>query len=451
MAFAIGALLVLCATFVGLSSFQGPKLAEAHVDTERVLAGPDQQLRLFANQAVAQVDEGQVSISPPAPFTVSTQDEVIAVQFSERLDYGTDYTVTVAGVRSAYQDRASEFEYSFRTDEATFHYLDRADPATEGERPDAVYRTGVTGSERELVYEAARIQDFVVFDGVLVVSTLNDDDTSALTLVSLVDGATEPLDLPAPGTVEQLTAAPGASVLGFTLTSPPGDPAPQFVQTLFAMDLEGDRVARPVPGLDGAPIEVADWMFLPGGATAVVRSVDESVLRIDLAALSPATPLGTYLDLASVSPDGSRIVVDDIFGSLALSLADGTEERLPAAPLDGVAPAAGDIRLLGEDLERVQQVAVLDDATGRFASYLVHDDGESARVLYESPDGKGSIDAFRVSPNGQYVAVTVTPDVSTSVSDGYFVSATATSVSTIIIEIASGAVLRSVDGFAVSW
>ena len=63
-----------------LGYVQGPKLSSAQVDPVSLVVQSDQQLRLFTNQAVAQVEPDQVTITPPALFDVTTQGSVIAVQ-----------------------------------------------------------------------------------------------------------------------------------------------------------------------------------------------------------------------------------------------------------------------------------------------------------------------------------------------------------------------------------
>ncbi|HEV7957688.1 MAG TPA: Ig-like domain-containing protein, partial [Marisediminicola sp.] len=167
MAISIGVLLLLCAVLVGLTAIQGPKLSGARVDTGRVVADTGQQLQMFANQPVAEVDAEQVTIAPHTPFQVTTQADVITVRFSQQLDHGIQYTVTVRGVTSLYQQREAELSYSFTTDAAAFHYLDRADPESErGE--DAIIRTGVSGEGSDAIYRGARIQDYAVFEGALV-------------------------------------------------------------------------------------------------------------------------------------------------------------------------------------------------------------------------------------------------------------------------------------------
>ena len=65
--------------------------------------------------------------------------------------------------------------------------------------------------------------------------------------------------------------------------------------------------------------------------------------------------------------------------------------------------------------------------------------------------GGGTISDFEVSPNGQYVAVESVPNVASSVSDGYFADERSTSVTTIIVDLDTGAVVRSMQGFRLSW
>ena len=140
----------------------------------------------------------------------------------------------------------------------------------------------------------------------------------------------------------------------------------------------------------------------------------------------------------------------DAFGEVSLSLATGDVTRLNPSPVDGEKAFQGATAVLPSG-GRIQKVVVPDASGRRFSSLLVYDDGTSARVLYQTPDDKGSISDFSVSPNGQYVAIETVPDAAASVSDGYFYDARATSVTTVIVVVATGAQTRSVEGFALRW
>ena len=443
---------VFCAVFAVLGYLQGPKLSAARVDVVAVTSAPDQQLRLFANQAVAEVDPDAVTVAPAAEFTVATNADVITVQFSDRLKNATDYTVEVRDVRSPYDDRSVTFHYAFTTTSAGFYYLDRADPLTGSDDQDEIVWASATGPERVSVVRATAIQSFAVVGRVVAVATLENNLTSALTIVDPASGSTERLVLPAEGTIDLLRASESTSRIAFTFTSLGAiDGGAEYEQTLFTVDLAGDHRVVPVDGLGGAPIDVIGYSFVPESARVVVQGADLALFDIDLGGTAPPLPLGSYAGIGRVSNDGTEVVVDNVFGQFALTIADGTETRLDIAPVQGIVPYGGDIQIIGPGLARVQQVAVFDDETGRFSSHVVHQDAAGSRVLYEKTDQRGSIETFEVSPNGQYLAVTTVPDLTTSVLDGYVVEPTANTVTTLVIDISSGATLGTVEGFEVQW
>ena len=452
LAITVVALVLFVAGFAGLNYLQGPKLSSGTVDAGRVVAQGGQQLRLFANQSIRTVAKKHVSVNPAVPFTVSTSGAVIAVQFTDRLRYGTKYSVRVSDVANAFQPRVSTFDYTFTTAPAEIYYLDRADPATGAGQDDSIIRTGLSGNERTVVYSAPRIQQFVVFAQAIAVTTLADDGTSSLSLVGLSSKLVEQIPLPGAGAIDELQGESNAGLLGFVFTSAGPAASREFNSVLMRIDLSGAHTVAPVPDLAGTPLKALGWGFLGGSTSIIAQGEDQTVLLIDASKSAPPVPLGQYTELGRSSPDGKTIVVSDVFGKIAYSLADGTKTRIPSLPIAGASTYGGDVVLLGKDMARVQQVAVFDSATGgKFQSYLVYESGTTARILYQTKDDAGSIEGFSISPNGQFVAVNVIPDYANSVSDGYPVDAQSTSLSTVFIDIASGAIVRSVEGFDESW
>lgn len=456
LAVALSALIVLVAVFAGLNYFQGPKLSSARVDAARAVIQPGQQLRLFVNQSIVAVKPNQVTVSPAVPFTVSTTGAIIAVQFTNRLDYSTHYSVAVAGVNNFFQPRASTVDYSFSTAPAQIYYLARADPAAGGAQVDSIVRAQVGGVARRVVYSAPHIQQFAVFPQAIVVSTLTATGMSALALVSLNNGFVEQLQLPGDGTVDQLAASAEAGIIGFVFsTANAGSGISQgdrYSKTLMTVDLTGTHLVTPVLDLASQPLSVSNWLFLAAGSRIVVHTADDTVLLFDAAKPGAAVPLGQFSRLVAGSPDGSRIVVKDPLGMLSYSLADGTKTRLPSLPLAGTATNGGNLVFIGSGASRVQQVTIFTPSvSSRYQTYLVSVDGTQSRILFETANQAGSIEDFSVSPNGQYLAVSTVPDVSASVSDGYAVDPQSTSISTVFVDIRSGAVVSSVSGFESQW
>ena len=457
-AITVGALAALCLLFLGLAYLQGPKLESAQLDTERAIAEPGQLLRIFANQSITEVSAEQVSIEPAVPFTVSTSGEVIAVTLGARLRYDTDYTVSIDGVTSSYSDRPATLSYAFSTGEVPLYYLDRATPG-DPTGNDQIISTGLTATERTILYEAPRIQSFgMVTETVVAVVSLSDPladdaDTSSLSLVDTDTGLVENVALPREGTIGNFQVSDSGTILAFELTSTDSiatgaQPGREYNRTLLRLDLDAGRDIEPVQGFDGTPMSVLDFTFAPASTDLVVQTLDASILRIGMD--GAISPLGKFTRMGQLSIDDRVLTVFDQFGALALALDTLETSRLDPSPLDGLVPSGSDVDVLPSG-ERVQRVAVFHADTGRFDSLVVLDDGTSSRVLYQTPKSEGSIDGFRVSPNGQYVAVEAVPNFAKSVDDGYAVDRRSTTVQTIIVDVSTGAVVRIVDGFGLTW
>lgn len=448
----VAILAVLCAAFVMLDNSQGPKLASASVDTSQVVRQADQQLRLFSNQTLARVTAPQITISPATPFTVQSQGQVIAVQFSRRLRYSQRYSVRVTGVTSNFQNQPSTMRYSFTTAAASIYYLDRANPAVPGQVLDDIIRTGVHGSAQKIIYSARHIQQFSVFPAALAVVTLNDDHTDSLSLVSIKNPTqVEHLILPTFGTIEKMQASPDAGILGFVFSSAGESADPEFSSDLMTVDLTAAHTVVPVLGLDSKPLSVLDWSFLSGTTSVVAQASDQSVLLIDPKNPRGSTPLGIYSTFDGSGPDGKSIVVADGTSPIRYQISNGKTTRLKTHPASDSNTYSGELQLVGDGTASVQQVAIFDASTGRYTSSLIYQAGETTRILFGGKNYQGRINSFSVSPNGQYLAVDAVPDYATSVSDGYYFDPQATSITTEFIDITTGEVMRSVAGFDESW
>ena len=460
----VGVLTILCGVFLGLGYFQAPRITEASIDIARSTFEPGQQLRLFVNGPVADVEASSVEVTPEVPFTVSTSGDLIAVQFDLPLHFNTDYVVEIADVTSSDRGGAGTIRHEFSTGSSDVVYLDRG--ISPGE-PDRILSTPLIGSGATTLYSNDSISDFAVLENSLVVSrtpaqasdgsssdgSASDEQSvrsSSLEIASLVETASESIVLPGRGMIDDLRVAAGTSRVAFTLTSSGPEVEREFDRALMSVDFDGSRTVEPVIGLDGEPLSVLSWSFMPGSSLMLVQLRDQSVFLVDPTGVAPPSPLGSLAPVGRLSMDGSTLVIVDPFGSVVVSLRDGTEYRLEPSLVEGEVPFVGDVQPLVNG-SLVQRVAILDPDTGRFASMLVIDDGTAARVLYATVDSAGSIVDFALSPNEQFVAVEVVPVVEGSESDGRAVRPRATTVTTVIVEISTGETVRSFEGFAPKW
>ncbi|MDO9591342.1 MAG: hypothetical protein Q7J04_09390 [Microcella sp.] len=446
-----GVLAIISAVFLLLGTLQGPKLSSAVVDPQRVTEQAGTQLRLFANQPLAEVTVEQVTVTPPTPVTVSVQDDLLVVQFDQRLRYSTEYTVEVRDVGATSRDATADFTHRFTTAPGAVLYLDR------DEAGDEVLRAPLLGSGRgEVVVAAEGIQRFAPVEGVIVLAR---DDAAGGSLLESVQpgpgGAVEQIQLPPGVRVQQLIAPPVGTLLGVLLTSVPveGDEQgiPPFSNTLAVIDLAGDRAVTPIVGLDGTPISAITAQFLPDGTTLIVHALDQSVLQVDLAGSALVLPIDQVPTVYGLSTDARKLTGSDSFGALYLDLGTGEEVRLNPSLFEGDLAFGGEVRFTAGELW-VQKVAIPDATGGSFRTLLVADDGSGAsRLLLSTIDDRGSLGSFVLSPNDQFVAIEVTPSVTDAVPDGRRVNGRPTSITTVIVDIETGAVVRTLEGFSPVW
>ena len=427
-------LVIACTTVGALGIAQGPRLSSLRVDELAVTQQPGQQLRIFTNQSIAQLDESQVTVEPAAPHAVAVSGDVIAITFDTALRYSTEYTVRVAGVTSPYVSIPSTVTARFTTASADVWLLSRGVP------DDAIVSTTLAGDSRQ-EYVGTRIQSFAMLKDAIAVASTGTDHLSSLSITSLDGVNSEQLPLPEGTSLRGLAVDPGGSVLGFQLTSIVGEEvAPD---TLYRIDLAAGLAVVPVTGVDGGPLRALDWQFEPGGGILAVTN-EGMLVRIGDDGI--AVPLGSVSSLGSISADGKRVVISEAGEVDVLDLATGSRTPLSIEGLGERVPILNSAELLGDG--SVVLVGIIPDRAA-VRSELVVVDGDEARTVFSTTGG--SIAGFTVSPNGQYAAISLVPDVSSADSDGYGAEAMATTVETVFVDLTTGDEVARMPGFGAQW
>jgi hypothetical protein len=447
----VGILSVAVAGLGLAGTFRAPHLDDASVAAATALLRPDQRLVLQADQEIEPVEASDVRISPATPIEVSADGRAVTVRFPGMLRALTEYTVSV-DVRGASTGVAGSWEYAFTTPD-----LDVAVLVRDLERPDEVVRRAVSGDDPEVLFRADRIQEFALTpDGVAAI-VLDESATGPAAAAGRVvlapegETITQEISLPGEGRLQQLHASETTGRIGFTFSSTDTrDPEAVSSRLLLFDPLDPSGVVRPVTGLDGEPVSVIDWMFVPGTPYLVAHTFGEAVLLVDTSdpEAVPA-PLGEHAELRGFLPGTLRLVVADPLSGGLLDLRDGgTSEFTP--PDDGLEEGVyrGALLALTED----RYVEVVSRPSGDSGFVLDYEvllvDEEGAVTIYDPPEGV-PIRAVCLSPNAQFLAVELQDPAGEP--DGYPNLPGRTASTTYFVDLETGSANRGIQGFASSW
>lgn len=434
----VTALGLLVVALGAANAFRGPRVLEtlAAVDDAASVAGAVVEFRL--NQPVAAPDAGALEVSPATGAEVSVDDRVVRVVFDAPLLPSTDYVVEVAGVRSSSGGPESTLRHGFRTDDEAMHVLQRVDGGD-----DRVVRRATGGGETEVVLALPVIEEFAHAGDVVAAIEERPDGTEGLRF-AVAGQSTAPAELvlPRSGGLRSLQASSTSGWMGVLQEDDRGS------GTLHLVDVSDTAAGTPAPvlGLDGEPVEVSEYAFVPGAASVVVLDRSGAMLLVDATGLRPAAPLGSHARILGFVPGTSTVVVSDPDRVAAIDLASGEtvtlDLLLPDLP-EGAYP--GRVSPLDDDGAHLLEVLLGDGGAG-FASLLARVDADGTAMVFPPPEGSRVI-GHCPAPGGALVAVETAPVAS---ADGETGSWDADAMTT-LVEVGTGRVVLSLPGGESDW
>ena len=438
--------LALATTTLGVAgAFRPPRLDTATVAAATALERPGQRLVLQVDQTIDPVDAADVTIEPAVPIEVVSDPRTVTIRFPGMLRALTDYTVRV-DVRGASTGIEGTLEHVVATPDLSVAVLLR-----DLTGPDQVIRRDVAGGAPEVLFAADRIQEYAVTPETVAAVLLGDSGAEGRLVVAPAGStSTQEVNLPAPGRLQQLHASPSSGRIGvvFTATDPADGGAASRLLLFDPADPSG--LLRPVLGLDGAPLSVLDWAFVPGTPYLVAHSFDEQVLLVDTndPDAVPA-PLGEHAELRGFLPGTLSLVVANPLSGALIDLTTG--ETTTFAPPDDGQPDdvyRGELLALSDD-RYVEVVSRPGGDTGFVLDYAVLLVGpEDVEVLADPAPGVSVRDVC-LSPNAQYAAVEVQDPAGEP--DGYPTVSSRTATTTYFVDLETGAANQGIAGFAPSW
>ncbi len=440
-------LVLACGGLLAVAGSQGPRLVRTDVDPLAVVQQSRQRLVLAANRPIQPVDVSRIRMEPGADFTVDTQADRIIIDFTRPLAYDAAYTVSIDGVQGVGGGPTSDLATSFHTGDPGMYVLVR------GGEPQAapLLRERVAGGGQgasDEVFEATKIQEYAVVGQSLVVATLQDDGTNGLVIAGLDGSGQVDLPLPGRGTLQDLHAEDTGTTIGFRFTSTDGG---AYDDTLMVDDVGAGATPAPVLGLDGQAISAQAWGFVPGRPQLVAHGQDGDLYLVTVDGSSPIVPLGRHGTLGPFSADGTRLAVTDPGSTTEIDLRTAQQTTLPTETGGADLQYDGAISFVpGDDGAVLRVRTALDPATGTATQRLVVVRDGTASDVYVPADPATRITGLSVTPNGRFALLETVPDPARGASDDYPREPRDTSVTTLLVELATGTVTRSVAGFEVT-
>lgn len=461
LAIAIATLVVLVGVLAVLGAVAPPRLTGSTINAAAATERPGQRLAMTLSQPVA-VEGAALTVTPRADAELVIDGTTATVRFSGMLDYATDYTVRIEGLRGTATGATGAVETSFSTPDPGAVTLLRG---VDGE-PDRVVRSPIDGAEAQTIAEADSITGLAVAGspgagdqaavagqaGTAQTVAVSFDDGDGAHVRILVPGAA-PVDAHGPyeASIRALRGTE-AGLFGWII-SRGVDGEREYVNTLVVYDLGGESAATNVPveitGPGGAPLLAVDWAWVPGSTSIVVQDQDGFTWLADSTGREP-TLLGTQGTLRDFVPGTTMVLTEDGPDLLLTDLATGESSpfglRRPAADPDVV---PGESAVIAVDaaawivhrLDRTRTPSLV-------GSSIVRTDERGDTVLFETPGESSIILDLCVSPNGQFIAATV---AATASADAGATAAAAPRPTTVLIDARTGGTSRSVPGESITW
>jgi hypothetical protein len=431
----VAALLLLVAGLTAANSAQGPRLVRAELDLGASVERSGQRLLLQLDQASTVVPDQQVVVEPAVPVAVEVERSVVSVQFREVLRHDTTYQVTLPLVSGVTGTR-SALRHTFTTPPVSLYVLRTPDSSAEAAAPVVVERVTAGEPRPEPVLEEPGLQEFAVAEPHLGVLTAVEDGTTALAVRPL-DGST-PAQVVATGYLSQLRSSGPAGVLGYLRTDQVEGAELNPVHLQLVRPGSGAEPTTAL-GLDGEPIQVVDWLFVPGTSAVVVQDAESTLFLVDPLGDQPVQALGTHAQLRGFGRGAVLVVEDGEAEYTRVDLAAGRAARVPDVDvgdglLTAVLPLAAPDRYVG--------IRVGSGPDADAGSSLVLVEGRQVRTVHTAGPST-SVNELCLSPNAQYAALSLFDDLGGADLSG--------ALRTAVVEIATGEVVVDTPGDAADW
>lgn len=432
----VGACVVAIAALAALTAARGIRLRYVEFDSAAATES-NQQIRLHLSLPIKSLSAEQVSITPSVPLSVAVEGEVVIISLKDQLHYQAEYTLKITGVAGEYGRQRGDIEYRFSTLAAAAYFIRRNYDSNslilDSKSDDQIMKIDLATGKETQIFQANKIQEFVLIGDELVVSMADKNGKSQLNSVNITTKKVNNITLAKTGVAAKLRASADGTSFGYILGDQPASKGGE----LYIVRAQ-DKSTRTVAGAKNA----VDWQPSPDGRLAAVLTADDNLLLLDASGKRQPRPLGQAQSLGNFSGDRRAIsYARRSSGFAAYDLAANQPDR--AGSLESYAAR---LIMLSNSATLAENYPIL--RTAKSEPEIVYTDG-ARRMSYRA--GKNQrVTGLAASPNRQFITVeTVAND--TPPYDNYPANGRNYPTTTRILASENGRVIREIDGFDVRW
>ncbi len=443
---AAGALVVLLSLLLINS---GPRVRMVEFDSSQATT-EDSRLVIRFNQPVEGLNKEQIDISPGVDFDVTASGSLAVLQLRQKLHYDTQYKIQISDIQMRDGSKTSDYSYSFKTGHGGFYYLKRNydDIGLADTNDDQIIKFSIKNQKQEVVYSAPDINEYIYIDGKLIVSTFDGNRNSKLIEFDIAEKESREINLPGLGRVDNLLVSPEGNSFGYSFTSSSeGSGTRTYTSTVFIYNFE-DNISLPLKAFSGKDLQSYNWRYTTDGAMILAQTDASALILADVRGTSEPLALGSFDGFYDISADSKRIaVMDRVKGALVVDLVSDERNVVEAMSLSSTGEYVTSLALQKEGYIKLAKSQAYDYASTVSSAILVR--GEEEKELYHSNTHKEYVNQLTLSPNEQYVLLSIS-NASNTQYDSY-PNPQPKNISTLILSSADGSKLADIDGSQIIW
>jgi len=443
----------MIAMLVILVTQAGPRVRSSRVDLLGVVNATSSRFVLNMTEQIDAVNVADIHISPQITFTVTTSGKTVIIEFDKPLYSSNSYKVYISRLTSSRTKKHTSFEREIKTPALEVLYIKRqiinskAGAFYDTDQIDAVRMKTIGMVGEKTIYEDKKIDEIATYGDTVAVTLPQDDGSHILRLVDISSGKFRDVDFLHRGAIKAPKFTQDGSLLGFSYldNSKKGD---DRVSVLTFYDLRSKTMFS-LKDIGGSVLRSANWILSNDGGIYAAINEKGGLVVGNLNELDEPQYYGNASELTGFSADTLQLYFNDTDGPTLLELSTGKKQPIRLQLTDSSdALLINSVPFYGTKNAFYTRRARYSYLESKYYEQLITTIDKNDSIKKEYLVGETNIINITSSIDDKFAYVEVS-DANSAQYDNYLGARRPSNVKTEVIDISTGAVIETIDGFRV--